>query len=52
MARPPKANLMKELIASMQEAARIVAGKLPPVRVCPWKRVRLAIYSGPYGSTR
>ncbi len=50
--RPPKADLMEELIASMREAVRIVAGELPPVRVSPWKKVELAIYSGAYGSTR
>ncbi len=47
---------MEELIASMREAVRIVAGELPPVRtpvrVCPWKGTGLTIYSGAYGSTR
>ncbi len=50
--RPPKADLMEELIASMREAVRIVAGELPPARVSPWKKVELAIYSGAYGNTR
>ena len=31
--RPPKADLMEELIASMQEAVRIIAGEVPPNRV-------------------
>ncbi len=31
--RPPKADLMEELIASMQEAVRIIAGEVPPSRV-------------------
>jgi hypothetical protein len=30
---------MEKLIASMREAVRIVAGELPPVRVCLWKEV-------------
>lgn len=50
--RPPKADLMEELIASTREAVWIVAGELPPARVSPWKRVGLAIYNGAYGSTR
>ncbi len=31
--RPAKADLMEELIASMQEAVRIIAGEVPPSRV-------------------
>ncbi len=31
--RPVKADLTEELIASMEEAVRIVAGEVPPSRV-------------------
>jgi hypothetical protein len=31
--RPAKVDLMEELIASMQEAVRIIAGEVPPSRV-------------------
>ncbi len=31
--RPPKADLMEELTASMEEAVRIIAGEVPPSRV-------------------
>lgn len=31
--RPPKADLMEELIASMEEAVRIIAREVPPSRV-------------------
>lgn len=30
---PPKLDLSEELIASMQEAVRIITGELPPSRV-------------------
>ena len=31
--RPPKVDLTEELIASMEEAVRIIAGEMPPARV-------------------